>query len=78
MLNSPSPVPYLPHFVMKLPSLSNFCIRLLPLSVTYTYPKEESTEIPQAWSNCPSPVPYLPQFAIKVTITVKLLYSIIK
>ncbi len=32
--NWPSPVPTLPHFLMKVPVESNFWIRLFPVSAT--------------------------------------------
>src|SRR4029078_10548746 len=52
-LSCPSPLPYPPHCVMKLPSLSNFSIRWFPVSVTYTSPAA-SRAIPQGERNCPA------------------------
>ena len=59
--NCPSPVPRLPHLVMKLPVGVNFWIRLLPESATYTSPVE-STATPLGEVKLPSPVPTLPHW----------------
>src|ERR671911_113910 len=66
-LNCPSPEPGVPHFVIKFPLLSNFCMRLFsPKSPTYTL-SEESTVIPPGLINWPSPPkPVDPQDVINV------------
>src|SRR5256885_2206999 len=52
---------------MNVPLLLNFCIRLLPESVTYTFP-EESTAIPEGVLNCPSAVPEDPHSVMNVPL----------
>jgi hypothetical protein len=44
-LNWPLPLPVVPHFVMNVPSLLNFCMLLFPELTTYTLP-DVSTATP--------------------------------
>src|SRR6476620_9664915 len=71
LLNCPPPKPFDPHFVIKLPLLSNFWIRLLSLSTSYTLP-EESIAIPTGKPNCPSPLPSEPSHGPHLVIKLSL------
>src|SRR5437667_4748931 len=62
--NCPSPLPWLPHFVRKVPVFVNFWIRLLPESATKTCPLP-STATPSGSRSCPSPLPWLPHLVTK-------------
>src|SRR5579862_8988898 len=65
LLNCPSPLPALPHVVMSVPTSSNFWTRLLPRSVTYTWPAPSVATQPGCW-NWPAPAPRLPHIVTKV------------
>src|SRR5438046_3208131 len=56
LANCPSPLPWLPHFVRKVPVFVNFWMRKLPLSLTKTFPLP-STATPSGSRNCPSAAP---------------------
>src|SRR3989442_2383597 len=62
-LNCPSPLPWLPHFVRKVPVFVNFWMPELK-SATKTFPLP-STATPAGLANCPSPRPWLPPFVSK-------------
>src|ERR1700722_5271314 len=64
-LNSPSPVPPLPHEATSLPSGVNTCSRLLPLSTTMTLPFF-STASPAGRSSSPSPLPVVPHLRLNL------------
>src|SRR2546427_448750 len=68
-LNCPSSLPWLPHFVRKVPVFVNFWMLKLLLSVTKTFPLP-STATPSGSRNCPSPLPWLPHFVRKVPVFV--------
>ena len=70
----PAPTEF--HFVIKLPLLSNFCIRLLPLSATYTLPTE-SMAIAEGELNWPSAETIITPFCYKVAIAIEFLYTVI-
>src|SRR5579862_1917677 len=65
LLNCPSPLPALPHVVMSVPTSSNFCTRLLPRSVTYTWPAPSVVTQPGPW-NWPSSLPCVPHSSTNV------------
>jgi HsdM N-terminal domain len=52
------------HLVIKLPFESNFCILLLSVSATYTFPKL-SMVISRGLLNCPPAEPSEPYFVMK-------------
>src|SRR5229473_3210100 len=60
-LNSPSPLPALPHLATNFPSGVKTCRRLLPLSTTMTLPFF-STARPAGRRSSPSPLPVVPHF----------------
>src|SRR5689334_25027645 len=64
-LNCPSPPPGPPHVVMSVPTSSNFWTRLLPRSVTYTWPAPSVATQPGPW-NWPSPLPCVPHSCTNV------------
>ena len=58
-LNSPSPLPALPHLAMNLPSGEKTCRRLLPLSTRIRLPFFSHAS-PAGRDSSPSPLPDLP------------------
>jgi len=69
-LNWPTAVPREPHFMIKLPLLSNFSTLLFsPKSTTYTLFKE-SVVIPDGLVKRPEPKPNEPHDVIKVPLLV--------
>src|SRR3989475_12253176 len=60
-LNSPSPLPPLPHFAKNFPSPEKTWRRLFPLSTTIRLPFFSHTR-PAGRMSSPSPLPVLPHF----------------
>src|SRR6516225_9817747 len=65
LLNSPSPLPFLPHWVRALPSVVKTCRRSLPLSTTITLPPA-SQMIPAGFFNSPRPLPGVPHLRMNL------------
>src|SRR5262249_49894297 len=65
LLNSPSPLPLLPHWVRALPSGVKTCRRSLPLSTTITLPPA-SQMIPAGFFNSPGPLPGVPHLRMNL------------
>src|SRR6516225_8987332 len=65
LLNSPSPLPFLPHWVRALPSGVKTCRRSLPLSTTITLPPA-SQMIPAGFFNSPGPLPGVPHLRMNL------------
>src|SRR6516165_5049044 len=62
---SPSPLPFLPHWVRALPSGVKTCRRSLPLSTTITLPPA-SQMIPAGFFNSPGPLPGVPHLRMNL------------
>ena len=78
LLNWPSPEPEVPNFVMKLPLLSNTCMRSLKCLPHTRCPLRGSRQRLMASINWPSPEPKVPNFVMKVPAAVKHLDSVVE
>ena len=70
LLNSPSPLPALPHLATNLPSGVKTCRRLLPLSTTIRLPFASQT-MPAGPFSSPGPLPGLPHLRMNLPFASK-------